>query len=153
MGGAARRADIDLCIGPGRWACKSCSSRSRRRAPGRRSTNLRRLRPACPSQLVNVAAIWNASHSSVERTLMTRLLAALTLAGALLAMPAVMAQEAKAPAKAAAAGPKAGPGQKVCRYKFPDGERRAWVCDKAQPCCAWDAIKYVKCGSTITRCL
>lgn len=48
---------------------------------------------------------------------------------------------------------KAGPGEKVCRYKFPDGEKRAWVCKKAEPCCAWDAISYVKCGSTITGCL
>ena len=66
------------------------------------------------------------------------------------------AQDAKpaAPvAKKAAAGPKAGPGQKVCQYRFPDGERRSWVCDKEQPCCAWDAIKYVKCGSTFTKCL
>ena len=42
---------------------------------------------------------------------------------------------------------------KVCRYTFPDGERRTWLCRKEEPCCAWDAIKYVKCGSTITRCL
>jgi hypothetical protein len=48
---------------------------------------------------------------------------------------------------------KAGPGEKVCRYKFPDGEKRAWVCKKEEPCCAWDAISYVKCGSTITGCL
>lgn len=69
----------------------------------------------------------------------------------------VVAQEAKAPAKVAAkataAQPKAGPGQKVCRYKFPDGERRSWVCDKSVPCCAWDEIKYVKCGTTFSGCL
>ncbi|HRY07587.1 MAG TPA: hypothetical protein P5114_10740 [Hyphomicrobiaceae bacterium] len=62
----------------------------------------------------------------------------------------------KAPAKAAKAKPravKAGKGEKVCRYRFPSGERRAWVCKKEQPCCAWDAISYVKCGSTITGCL
>lgn len=51
------------------------------------------------------------------------------------------------------ATPKAGKDEKVCRYKFPSGERRVWVCKKAEPCCAWDAIKYVKCGSTITGCL
>lgn len=51
------------------------------------------------------------------------------------------------------AAPKAGKGEKVCRYRFPTGERRAWVCKKEEPCCAWDAIKYVKCGSTITGCL
>jgi hypothetical protein len=48
---------------------------------------------------------------------------------------------------------KAGPGEKVCRYKFPTGEKRAWVCKKEEPCCAWDLISYVKCGSTITGCL
>lgn len=48
---------------------------------------------------------------------------------------------------------KAGKGEKVCRYKFPSGEKRAWVCKKEEPCCAWDAISYVKCGSTITGCL
>jgi hypothetical protein len=48
---------------------------------------------------------------------------------------------------------KAGKGEKVCRYKFPTGEKRAWVCKKEEPCCAWDAINYVKCGSTITGCL
>ena len=67
------------------------------------------------------------------------------------------AQDAKQPApaakKAAAPAAKAGPGQKVCQYRFPDGERRSWVCAKEEPCCAWDAIKYVKCGSTITKCL
>lgn len=47
---------------------------------------------------------------------------------------------------------KAGKNQKVCRYKFPDGEKRTWVCDKAVPCCAWDAIKYVKCGTTWSGC-
>ena len=88
---------------------------------------------------------------------MTRLFAALSLA-ALLAVPAtLMAQDAapKAakPKPVAAAGPKLGKDQKQCQYKFPDGEKRSWVCDKEQPCCAWDAIKYVKCGSTITKCL
>lgn len=51
------------------------------------------------------------------------------------------------------AAPKAGKGEKVCRYKFPTGEKRAWVCKKEEPCCAWDAITYTKCGSTITGCL
>ncbi len=65
-----------------------------------------------------------------------------------LAAPAAMAQSSsKAPAV------KAGKGEKVCRYTFPTGEKRAWVCKKEEPCCAWDAIKYVKCGSTITKCL
>ena len=68
------------------------------------------------------------------------------------------AQQSEAAAKpkaktVAAAKPKAEPGMKTCNYKFPDGERRTWSCRKEEPCCAWDAIKYVKCGSTITNCL
>ena len=55
--------------------------------------------------------------------------------------------------KAVAAKAKTEPGMKTCNYKFPDGERRTWSCRKEEPCCAWDAIKYVKCGSTITNCL
>ena len=49
--------------------------------------------------------------------------------------------------------PKAGKDEKVCSYRFSSGELRRWVCKKELPCCAWDAISYVKCGSTITRCL
>jgi hypothetical protein len=83
-----------------------------------------------------------------------RLLAAAAFAITLAIGPAAVAQDAKAPAKKATATTvKAGPGQKVCRYKFPTGEKRAWVCKKEEPCCAWDAISYVKCGSTITGCL
>ena len=55
--------------------------------------------------------------------------------------------------KAVATKSKAEPGMKTCNYKFPDGERRIWSCRKEEPCCAWDAIKYVKCGSTVTNCL
>jgi hypothetical protein len=85
---------------------------------------------------------------------MTRIIVAITLALALTAPAALMAQDGAAAKKSkAAATPKVGKNQKLCRYRFPDGERRAWVCDKDQPCCAWDAIKYVKCGNTITRCL
>ena len=66
----------------------------------------------------------------------------------------VMAQSApKEKAKAAQSAPKAGKGEKVCRYTFPTGEKRAWVCKQEEPCCAWDLINYVKCGSTITKCL
>ena len=87
---------------------------------------------------------------------MTRLLATLALAAslavALIAPPLALAQDAKPTAKAAST-PKAGKNQKVCRHKFPDGKLTTWVCDKEQPCCAWDEIRYVKCGSTITKCL
>ena len=81
---------------------------------------------------------------------MVRWLAAASVGLALLvAPPALEAQQSKAPAKVV----KAGKGEKVCTYKFPDGEKRQWVCKTEEPCCAWDAIKYVKCGSTITNCL
>lgn len=64
------------------------------------------------------------------------------------------AQQAEPKAKkAVAAKAKASSTTKVCNYRFPDGERRTWTCRKEEPCCAWDAIKYVKCGSTITNCL
>ncbi len=69
------------------------------------------------------------------------------------AMVATMATASPVMAKDKSAAPKAGAGEKVCRYKFPTGEKRAWVCKKEEPCCAWDAISYVKCGSTITGCL
>ena len=89
---------------------------------------------------------------------MNRLIASIALAATLAFASTAgiaLAQDSKAPPKIAAksSDPKAGPGEKVCRYKFPSGERRAWVCKKEEPCCAWDAISYVKCGSTITKCL
>lgn len=62
------------------------------------------------------------------------------------------AQDAK-PKATKAAATKVGAGLKVCKYKFPNGEKRSWTCEKAQPCCAWDEIQYTKCGSTITGCL
>lgn len=84
---------------------------------------------------------------------MFRLLAAAALSLTMLTPAAAIAQDAKAPAAKAAAAPKVGKDQKVCRHKFPDGKQTTWVCQKEQPCCAWDEIRYTKCGSTITRCL
>jgi hypothetical protein len=86
---------------------------------------------------------------------MIRSIATLALAASLLAPALALAQDTKAPAKQAtkAATPKVGKDQKVCRHRFPDGKRTTWVCQKDQPCCAWDEIRYVKCGNTITRCL
>ena len=84
---------------------------------------------------------------------MFRLLAAATLAVSLFAPVSAFAQDAKALSAKAAAAPKVGKDQKVCRHTFPDGKSTTWFCDKAQPCCAWDEIRYTKCGSTITRCL
>lgn len=79
------------------------------------------------------------------------------LTAALMLVLANIGAEAQAPAPAAksstAAAPKAGPGQKVCRHKFPGGEQRTWVCKNEEPCCAWDEIKYVKCGSPVFKCL
>jgi len=73
--------------------------------------------------------------------------------GALALLPlSASAQQSPKPAKASAL-PKAGPGEKVCRHKFPDGTPQAWVCKKEEPCCAWDEIKYVKCGSVTFKCL
>lgn len=83
---------------------------------------------------------------------MIRIIAALALGAATIATPVAIAQDAKAPA-AKTAAPKVGKDQKVCSHRFPDGKRTTWVCQKEQPCCAWDEIRYVKCGSTITRCL
>jgi hypothetical protein len=53
----------------------------------------------------------------------------------------------------AAATPKAGAGEKVCRHTHPTGVKKAWVCKKEEPCCAWDEINYVKCGSVTFKCL
>ncbi len=80
-------------------------------------------------------------------------LAAFTIAGSTAgAQQSEPAANSKAK-KVVAAKSKAEPGMKTCNYKFPDGERRTWSCRKEEPCCAWDAIRYVKCGSTITNCL
>ena len=80
---------------------------------------------------------------------MIRLLVAISLAVSLSAAPAAAQQkEKREPAKSL----KAGKDEKVCNYRFPSGEKRQWVCKKVEPCCAWDAISYVKCGSTITGC-
>lgn len=69
-------------------------------------------------------------------------------------VPPAIAQQSPVPApKAAAAEPKAGKGEKVCRHRHPDGTRRTWVCKQDEPCCAWDEIKYVKCGSPVFHCL
>jgi hypothetical protein len=85
-------------------------------------------------------------------TLLAATALAITVHGAEAQDGKAKAQPKPATAKSAAA-PKAGKGQKVCRYRFPTGEKRAWVCKKEEPCCAWDAINYVKCGSTTFGCL
>jgi hypothetical protein len=88
------------------------------------------------------------------RTFLTGAAAGLVLSlGVLATAEAQQAAPAAAPKKAAQSAPKAGPGEKVCRHKFPSGEQRAWVCKQDEPCCAWDAINYVKCGSPTFKCL
>ena len=82
---------------------------------------------------------------------MTRMMFAAACALALGFAPSALLAAEKAAVKTAAV--KAGKGEKVCNYKFSTGEKRSWVCKKEEPCCAWDAISYVKCGSTITGCL
>lgn len=84
-----------------------------------------------------------------------RIMAAIGLALAVGFTAAAAEAKDKVAKSNAGGGPaaKAGKGEKVCRYKFPTGEKRAWVCKKEEPCCAWDAINYVKCGSTVTGCL
>lgn len=84
-------------------------------------------------------------------------LLALLLASCVVIPTFASAQDtAKAGAKSAAQAQtkvKAGKGEKVCRHKFPDGTPRVWVCKSDEPCCAWDEIRYVKCGSPTFRCL
>jgi hypothetical protein len=74
--------------------------------------------------------------------------------GAAAAIPAAAQDKSASRAKTAkSSATKVGKDEKLCNYRFPTGERRQWVCKKVEPCCAWDAISYVKCGSTITGCL
>lgn len=65
-----------------------------------------------------------------------------------------LAQQSSVKTAAAAAAPKAGKGEKVCRVKLKySGEVKTWICKTEEPCCVWHEINYVKCGSTITGCL
>lgn len=83
---------------------------------------------------------------------MARLPLAIMLAATLgLAVPAVAQEKGTKDGKQSTI--KVGKDEKLCNYRFPSGERRQWVCKKVEPCCAWDAFTYVKCGSTITGCL
>ena len=84
---------------------------------------------------------------------MVRLPLAIALATTLMLGPtsATSAQE-KGGKAAKQSAIKVGKEEKLCNYRFPSGEKRQWVCKKVEPCCAWDAINYVKCGSTITGC-
>jgi len=83
----------------------------------------------------------------------TRLVLALALGAATLALAPVASLAQQSPHKKAQTV-KAGKGEKVCRVKLQyTGEVRTWVCAKEVPCCVWHEINYVKCGSTITGCL
>ena len=71
------------------------------------------------------------------------------------AVPAAIAQQSKAPVDASQIS-KLGKGKakyKRCSFKCSNGQVKKWKCEKSQPCCAWDAICYVKCGTAITGCL
>ena len=81
---------------------------------------------------------------------MSRLVLAILFAGALGFASGASAQNKGMDGKQTSI--KVGKDEKLCNYRFPSGERRRWVCKKVEPCCAWDAINYVKCGSTITGC-
>jgi hypothetical protein len=83
----------------------------------------------------------------------SRLLLALALGVATLALAPVASLAQQSPAKKAQTV-KAGKGEKVCRVKLQySGEVKTWVCPKEVPCCVWHEINYVKCGTTITGCL
>lgn len=82
------------------------------------------------------------------------MLAATLLVG--IASPATFAAEGEARSKSGWPKPTRSvkPGEKLCKFKFSNGERTVWICEKAQPCCEWEALNnYVKCGSTVTGCL
>jgi hypothetical protein len=85
---------------------------------------------------------------------MLRMLTPALFAAALFLAPSIASAQQSTAAKASAvASPKAGPGEKVCRHTHPTGVKKAWVCKKEEPCCAWDEINYVKCGSVTFKCL
>jgi len=89
----------------------------------------------------------------MQRGLMA-MAAALAVGLAGVAYSTAPAQAQQSTVKTAAATPKAGKGEKVCRVKLKySGELKTWVCKTEEPCCVWHEINYVKCGSTITGCL
>ena len=88
---------------------------------------------------------------------MLKFLLKTALVVALVAAPSI-AFAAEGEARSMAGWPKpsrsVGPGEKLCKMKFGDGEHTVWVCKKEEPCCEWELLnKYVKCGSTVTGCL
>jgi hypothetical protein len=88
--------------------------------------------------------------------MLKRFMIAAAFAGAVAVPLTALAAEGEARSKAG--WPKATralkKSEKLCKMKFSDGERTVWICDKAEPCCEWEALnKYVKCGSTVTGCL
>ena len=92
----------------------------------------------------------------MRRALLTALAAASLLSPLTIAPNLAFAADGEARSKAGWPKPSqsVGPGEKVCRYKFGDGEHTVWVCKKEEPCCEWELLnKYVKCGSTVTGCL
>ncbi len=89
---------------------------------------------------------------------MLRTLSALSLAAALAVSAVVPAFAADGEAASKSGWPTPSrsvkAGEKVCKFKFSDGTRKVWICDKAAPCCEWEALgNYVKCGTTFSGCL
>lgn len=83
-------------------------------------------------------------------------IASLIAAAPLVASTVAIAADGEARSKAGWPKPSRSvqPSEKLCRYKFGNGEHTVWVCKKEEPCCEWEALNnYVKCGSTITGCL
>lgn len=77
-----------------------------------------------------------------------------TLFAICIGVAALALAPAASEAQQKASSVKAGKDEKVCRVKMiPGGEVKTWVCKKEEPCCVWHEINYVKCGSTITKCL
>ncbi len=84
------------------------------------------------------------------------LIAALAVSLSIAVIPSADAADGEARSKAAWPKPTRAvkANEKVCKHKFSNGERTVWICEKAQPCCEWEALNYyVKCGSTVTGCL
>lgn len=81
---------------------------------------------------------------------------ALSMAMTFASLPAAHAADGEARSKAGWPKPTRSvkPSEKLCKFKFSNGERTVWICEKAQPCCEWEALNnYVKCGSTVSGCL
>jgi hypothetical protein len=76
---------------------------------------------------------------------MLRMLAFITLAIAIIAVPFALGSNSTAQAAKAAT--------KVCKHKLASGKIKTWRCGAAQPCCASEMLNYYTCGSKELGCL